>query len=83
MLIESTPELAMQAADTLEKHDFAFVKRSNGSYSYAILARRTFAPMKGHKDATEECMTFVTDESGSTKTIRQRNWSKCLRLVSL
>lgn len=70
---------------TLKKYDFAFVKRSDGSYSYAILADRSFAPMKGASkpESTEECMRFVMGVSGMTKMVRKRNWRKCIRLVSM
>ena len=70
--------------NSLRKHDFAFVKRSDGSYSYAILACRSFEPIKGAKnDDTEECMTFVMNDIGSTKMIKQRHWSAFVCLVSM
>merc|ERR1719296_222792 len=65
----------------LQKHDFAFVKRSDGSYSYAILAFRSFEPIK-KGTGTEECMTFVTNKIGSTKIIRERHWSEFIRMPS-
>jgi len=84
MIIEPTSEQAIQAVSSLNKHDFAFVKRSDGSYSYAILAYRSMEPIKGIKDAnsnnTEECMVFVMSDAGSTKMIRKHHWSKFVRL---
>ncbi len=38
MIVEPTSKQALQAAGSLNKHDFAFVKRSDGSCTYAILA---------------------------------------------
>ena len=85
-LVRSTSHMitgpTSQAIDMLQKHDFAFVKRSDGSYSYAILAFRSFEPIK-KGTGTEECMTFVTNESGSTKIIRERHWSELVRPASM
>ena len=69
---------------SLQKHDFAFVKRSDGSFSYAILAWRSFAMQHGgaaDDEVEEECMTFVVDDYGSTKKIRQSNWAEFVCLV--
>ena len=86
IIIEKTSELATQAVNTLQKRDFAFVRRSDGSYSFATLAYRSFEPMikAAKNDAiTEEYMTFVMDDIGSIKMIRQRHWSKLVCLVSM
>ena len=69
MIIEPTSDQAIQAIGLLNKHDSAFVKCSDGSYSYAILAYRSMEPNKGSINmSTEECMTFVMCDVGSTKT---------------
>ena len=57
-------------------NEFSFIKRSNGSYSYAILANRSMEPIKG------ECLTFVMNESGSTKTVRKCDWGERIRLIA-
>ena len=44
MLIETSPEDSFQSVNTLQKQDFAFVKRSDGSYTYCILAFRSLEP---------------------------------------
>lgn len=85
MIAEPTPTRAFDAANKLQKHDFAFIKRSNGSYSYAILADRS----KDH-DATngtdseniDECMVFVMNDAASVKRITKRHWGDLIRLVS-
>ena len=90
MIVESTPQIATRAVGTLKKHDFAFVKRSDGSYSYAIVAYRSMEPIKGSSrhDASkdppveEECMAFIINDTGSTKTIRRRHWSDLVRRAS-
>lgn len=88
MIIEPNSEQDVRAVDLLKMHDFAFVKRSDGSYSFAILAFRSMEPMKkraaeNSSGAMEECMNFVIGECGSTKMVHRRNWSKSIRLVSL
>lgn len=76
MVVEPTPERAALAAGALRKHDFAFVRRSNGSFSYAILAERS-VDRQGR-----ERMTFVMDGMGSTKTVRRGHWGGSVRAVS-
>lgn len=64
-------EEAAAAAATLSHHDYAFVRRAGGGYSYAILASRS-----------EEVMTFVMGLEGTTKTIERRRWGELVRPVS-
>ena len=84
----------MNQIATLLKHDFAFVKRSSGLYSYAILAYRTNPSSKGGNnnrddyyngeyEYKEEGMAFVMDDNGSTKMIRKKHWYEYIRLVSM
>ena len=83
MIIEPTVTQATQSISSLSKHDFAFLKRSDGSYTYAILAYRSMVPKKGSIDGSmEECMVFVVVDDGSTKRIRKRDWIECVRLIS-
>ena len=86
MSIEPFSEQAIQAIGSLDQHDYAFIKRSDGSYSYAILAYRSIKPIKGANnidkvESVEGCMTFVMSEAGATKMVRRRHWSKVVRLV--
>jgi len=81
MITEASSERGIEAVSTLNKHDFAFIKRSDGSYSYAILAYRSTKPIKGIPEV-EECMTFVISSAGATKMIRKRHWSEIIHLVS-
>jgi len=71
--IRSHSDMIAEAAEvnTLENGEFAFVRRSNGSYSYAILFEHT-----------EDCMVFVIDDAGATKRISKKHWSNMVRLVS-
>lgn len=68
-------------AGSMSDNDFAFVKRCDGSFSYAILAFRSeeYDPVDR---SLEESMTFVLSNSGRTKTIKKSQWGKWVRLVS-
>ena len=71
-----------RSVNSLQMHDFAFIKRSDGSYSYAILADRDVRAKKNCNNGdTEECMIFVMDLTGATKMIRQGNWDEFVHLV--
>lgn len=62
-------------ASNLEAFDFAFVKRTNGQWTYSILAHRSGC-------ADEECMIFVLDRKGSTKSIKRDLWASLIRCVA-
>jgi len=86
MVNEPTSEGALRAVGSLQTHDFAFVKRSNGTYSYAILADRSVQPVKkgsSKQNNIEECIIVVLDGTGSTKLISKRRWSELVRVLSL
>ncbi len=79
MIIQSSH----QATHPLKKHDFVWIKRSDGSFSYAILAYRTERFSSSTKSSINlESMTFVISAQGSTKTIRKKHWAEYIRLVS-
>ncbi|KAL3786446.1 hypothetical protein HJC23_011027 [Cyclotella cryptica] len=80
MIIESCPQKALERASQLKNYDFAFVKRMDGSWTYAILAYRSYD--KDESDSSEEeCMLFVMNEEGSTKMIKKRHWAEFVRCV--
>ena len=84
MIVPQDDTHAITLVNTLSKHDFAWVKRSNGKYSYAILAYRTSSTDNDDKDGNNnkgEGMAFVMDELGSTKMIRKKYWCEYVRLV--
>ena len=65
-----------QSVYQLKNYDFAFVKRSNGSWTYAILAYRS----RG-SSYEEEHMMFVLDEEGSSKVIVEKDWARYIRCL--
>ena len=75
MIIEPTVERAIASVGLLKPHDFAFLKRSDGSYTYAVLASRSW------DDNGEELLTFVVSGDGATKTAREGRWPECVRPV--
>mmetsp|Transcript_29142 Transcript_29142/g.60743 ORF Transcript_29142/g.60743 Transcript_29142/m.60743 type:complete len:223 (-) Transcript_29142:123-791(-) len=62
---------ANRLVSSLQKHDFAFVLRTDGSWTYAILAERR-----------EESMRFVVSLKGATKTMTRSRWLDSVRLVN-
>ena len=81
MIAEQTSEKATEAINSLSKHDFAFIKRSDGSFTYSILAFRSDDDDKSDQ-LSEECMTFVINKSGSSKMLKRSQWSEFVGLVS-
>ena len=94
MIIESTPDGAIQAVGVLQTHDFAWIKRSNGLYTYAILANRSSSSPSPSCASTngssatnsddsedEEYMYFVLNDCGATKMVHKKHWSNFIRLV--
>ena len=91
MIIETNPERAIHSIGTLTLYDFAWVKRSDGTYSYSILAYRSSSGGGANEadedddeegQAAEERMTFVLSNLGCTKVISKSQWGKCIRLVA-
>ncbi|KAL7466404.1 hypothetical protein ACHAXS_006703 [Conticribra weissflogii] len=71
---------AIAAVSSLKVHDYAFVKRRNGEYSYSILADRTMT--RNPKDGKEEeSMVFVTSPEGHSKIIKRKYWADMIGLV--
>jgi len=86
MIIEADDVAARNAALTLKNYEFAFVKRSDRQWTYAILAYRSFENVykgKPHKPKDmQDCMTFVVNCHGALKTIEEKRWGQYIRLVS-
>lgn len=75
MIIHSNTQEAVQSVGQLHVHDFAFVRRADGRYTYAIIADK---PVENGSDVS---IRFVVDKRGSTKIIKMKQWEKCIRLV--
>ncbi|KAL7466407.1 hypothetical protein ACHAXS_006706 [Conticribra weissflogii] len=77
MVVEDDEVAAFELVSSLRTLDFAFVKRSNGQWTYSILAYRS---VKTIKNVHDENMTFVLDNTKKTKTISKHKWASCIRL---
>ena len=78
MIIESNPSKAFQSIDSLKLYDFAWVKRSCGTWVYAIVAIIT-----SDEDDANKSIQFVMDKKGSTKTLKSKYWTNHIRLVNM
>mmetsp|Transcript_9783 Transcript_9783/g.20301 ORF Transcript_9783/g.20301 Transcript_9783/m.20301 type:complete len:310 (-) Transcript_9783:100-1029(-) len=79
MVFEADKANAFKAISSMKEHDFAFIRRSDGQWTYSILAYRSFETIRNN---TEECMTFVTSDFGATKMVKKSQWVTSIRLVS-
>mmetsp|Transcript_17055 Transcript_17055/g.36997 ORF Transcript_17055/g.36997 Transcript_17055/m.36997 type:complete len:412 (+) Transcript_17055:628-1863(+) len=78
-----SPEQATGVVNSLSKHDFAFVKRSNGLFSYAILGFRSDEGATTLSPSHNDSMTFVLSGTGHTKTLKRWKWVESVRLVNM
>ena len=62
--------------DSLKALDFAFVLRSNGTWTYSVVAERSY-----HKDLGL-VLRFVLDKKGTTKTLKRKYWERGVRTVN-
>lgn len=76
MVIPKTATEALQNASMLNVFDFAFVLRSNNTWTYAIVAEKSF-----HNDLGL-VLRFVLDKKGTHKTLRRKYWEKGVRPVT-
>ncbi|KAL9179770.1 hypothetical protein ACHAXT_007740 [Thalassiosira profunda] len=94
MVILRSNDEAIDAASMLKKYDQAFLKRSNGLWSCAVLVDRGFQPTnapafrwytKDEIDESEieleEGMLFVINEDGATKIVKRKHWGKFIRCM--
>jgi hypothetical protein len=75
MIIPSTLKQGVEYASTLQTLDFAFVLRSNGTWTYAIVCDILMCN-------NNPSIKFVVDQRGCTKTLRKKYWGKYIRLIN-
>ena len=80
MIIEPSPKKATEKVSCLEIHDFAWIKRSNGSWTYAILAYKSL--VENILGIKAECLVFMVSIRGATKSIKKHQWVECIRQVA-
>mmetsp|Transcript_8968 Transcript_8968/g.19420 ORF Transcript_8968/g.19420 Transcript_8968/m.19420 type:complete len:483 (-) Transcript_8968:401-1849(-) len=94
MVIQRSKDKAIHSASLLKKYDQAFIKRSNGLWTCAVLAERALQPttassshwyakheIDSEKMDLEESMLFVTNEDGATKIVKRRHWARFIRCL--
>mmetsp|Transcript_14664 Transcript_14664/g.31137 ORF Transcript_14664/g.31137 Transcript_14664/m.31137 type:complete len:696 (-) Transcript_14664:81-2168(-) len=96
MIIHRSNDEAIHSASLLKIHERAFLKRSNGAWTSALLADRSFQPVNtpstrnhwytqddiDHETMKlEESMLFVINEDGATKIIKKKYWGKFIRRI--
>ena len=73
-IVESHHQSFIEASK-IKTYDFAFIRRNDGSWTYAICATQ-------FKEAGEDCMLFVLNETGATKVLKRRFWADFIRPVA-
>jgi len=68
---EYGPSIASKIMNSLRVHDFAFIQRSDGRWTYAIIA-----------DKEEDYIRFVVDANGDTKRLSKKHWCSSIRWVN-
>lgn len=97
MVIHRSNEKAGRSASLLEQYDQAFLKRSNGLWTCAVLADRALQPKTAARShwshwytkeeideetmELEESMLFVINEDGATKIVKKRHWGRFIRCL--
>lgn len=65
----------IQSISALKINDHAFIKRSNGQFTYAILAKRQCNISKSNeKQNNDDSMLFITSLEGHSKLIKRSRW---------
>jgi hypothetical protein len=95
MIIHRSNTEAINSASLLKQYEQAFLKRSNGLWTLAIMADRSLQPTQRDShwyseweidSATmelEESMLFVINEHGATKAVRRSLWGKYVRRMNV
>ena len=74
MKIEANPRSSQLAVSMLNLHDAAWIKRSDGTWRYAIVAEKI-------TDGENSKLRFVVDRRGSVKTIQFNKYGESVRMI--
>ena len=86
-MIEESSRMSAQlaVASLLRQFDAAFIRRSDGKWTYAILAEKIMGKEDpgedGRRGLGSSKLRFVVDVNGSTKNFLVKKWGVCVRLV--
>jgi len=94
MIIHRSNDAAVQSASLLQKFDQAFLKRSTGLWTCAVLADRALQPVNASASnwytkeeiedhvPVEESLLFVINGDGATKIIKKKKWDRFVRRMN-
>ena len=98
MIVHQSNTDAIDSVALLNKMDQAFLKRSSGVWTCAVVAERSLQPkLKGVKNQwftsdeikdlpdnveMEESLLFVIDEDGATKIVKRKRWGRFVRRMA-
>ena len=77
MILPSTLKEGVESASTLQPLDFAFILRSNGTWTYAVVCEILNCNINN-----KPSIKFVVDRQGRTRTIPKKYWGKYICLIN-
>jgi len=77
MILPSTLKEGVESASTLQPLDFAFILRSNGTWTYAVVSEILNCNINN-----KPSIKFVVDRQGRTRTIPKKYWGKYICLIN-
>ncbi|KAL7460183.1 hypothetical protein ACHAXS_000646 [Conticribra weissflogii] len=69
----------IKSISALKINDHAFVKRSNGDFTYAILSERFSDFSKNDNNNRDDCLLFIISPEGHSKLIKRTRWLDMVR----
>ena len=78
MITPSSLKDGIEYASTLQPLDFAFILRSNGTWTYAVVCDILNCNNNNNKSSIK----FVVDRQGCTRTIPKKYWGKYICLIN-
>ena len=79
--VRSTSDLSLdiKTIRNLNEGDGAFIKRSDGSFTFAVVKRRDVEMVSGFRESKGEVLVFCVNSSEKKfKFINQKKWSSCI-----
>ena len=79
--VRSTSDLSVdiKTIRNLNEGDGAFIRRSDGSFTFAVVKRRCVEIVSGYRESKKEILVFIVDPSrNKAKVINQKKWSSSI-----
>jgi hypothetical protein len=81
MVTPSSHKDGIEYASTLQPLDFAFILRSNGTWTYAVVCDILNCNITNNNN-NKSSIKFVVDRQGCTRTIPKKYWGKYICLIN-